>query len=158
MADSKTFMIENAPIVFRNFTGKGGPFNPEGDRNFCVLLEPEHAEFLAAEGWNVKTLDPREEGAAPQPYIQVRVNFDQRPPRVVMLTESSRTALNSGTVGSLDWADIKKADLICRGYEWEVQGKTGVKAYLKSLFVTIEEDELERKYGINTADGQAHDG
>jgi hypothetical protein len=46
----------------------------------------------------------------------------------------------------LDWADIKSSDLICRAYEWDVNGKTGIKAYLQSLFVTIEEDYLDRKY------------
>jgi len=49
----------------------------------------------------------------------------------------------------LDWADIKTADLIARGYDWNVGGKSGTKAYLQSLFVTIEEDALERKYSIH---------
>jgi hypothetical protein len=34
-----------------------------------------------------------------------------------------------------------------RPYAWDVNGKTGVKAYLKTLFVTIDEDALELKYG-----------
>jgi hypothetical protein len=48
----------------------------------------------------------------------------------------------------LDWADIRTCDLIARAYEWTVNGKTGVKAYLQSMFITIEEDALERKYAI----------
>lgn len=146
--DAKTFMVEDAQIIFRNFEGKEGPYNRPGDRNFAVILSPEMAETLLADGWNVKVMEPREEGDEPTPYISVAVNFDIRPPRVVMLTSTSRTNLNEETVGTLDWADIKTADLICRAYEWTVNGKSGTKAYLKSLFVTIEEDELERKYAM----------
>jgi uncharacterized lipoprotein YajG len=94
-------------------------------------------------------LAAREEGESDTPYIQVAVNFKNRPPRVVMITSTSRTQLDEASVDVLDWADIQSADLIARGYEWTVNGKSGVKAYLQSLFVTIEEDALEKKYSIN---------
>lgn len=152
--DAKTFMVEDARIIFRNFSGKEGPFNSEGDRNFCVVLEPDVAEQMIKDGWNVKFLSSREDGEPDTPYIQVRVNFKQRPPRVVMITSTSRTSLTEDSVETLDWADIQNADLICRGYEWSVNGKSGVKAYLQSLFVTIEEDALERKYGINNPENR----
>jgi hypothetical protein len=147
--DDKKFMIEGAQIIFRNFKGEEGPFNAKGDRNFCVILDQEVGASMEADGWNIKHLPSREDGEPDTPYINVRVNFKQRPPRIVMLTSTSRTSLTEESVDTLDWADIQNADLICRGYEWEVQGKKGIKAYLQSLFVTIEEDELERKYGIN---------
>lgn len=146
--EAKTFMIEGAQILFRNFAGQEGPFNAAGDRNFCVIIDQEDAERMLNDGWNIKYLDAREEGEPDVPYIQVRVNFKQRPPRVVMLTSTSRQSLNEDMVETLDWANIQNADLICRGYEWEVQGKKGVKAYLQSLFITIEEDALERKYAL----------
>jgi len=158
MPQAKTFTIEDARIIFRNFSGKTSPFNTDGDRDFCVVLTPDMAEFLAAEGWNVKVLQAKQEGDEDVPYINVRVNFANFPPRVVMITDTARTALTEQSVGTLDWADIIKVDLKCRGHEWEVNGKTGIKAYLKSLFITVDEDELERKYAINTEEGQAHSG
>ncbi len=142
----KTFMVEDARLIFRNFVGKEGQYNREGDRNFSVILPDDVAEQMLKDGWNVRYLAAREEGDTETPYIQVAVNFNNRPPRVVMMTSKSRTNLDEGSVEVLDWADIKMVDLIARGYEWNVNGKTGVKAYLQSLFVTIEEDALERKY------------
>jgi hypothetical protein len=146
MADKKEFLIEGAQIIFRNFKGEVTPYNPNGDREFSVIIPPELLDSLLRDGWNVKYLDSREEGEPDIPFVSVRVNFKNKPPRVVLLTDSSRTALTEESIETLDWADIKNADLICRGYEWEVQDKKGTKAYLQSLFVTIEEDALERKY------------
>jgi hypothetical protein len=148
-SESKTFTVEDAQIIFRNFSGKEGQYNREGDRNFAVILDQHSADAMLKDGWNVRFLEPREEGDPKTPYIQVAVNFKNRPPRVVMISSSGRTPLSEDSVEVLDWADIQKVDLIARGYEWTVNGKSGVKAYLKSLFVIIEEDELERKYAIN---------
>lgn len=141
-----TVVIENARIIFRNFTGKEGQLNREGDRNFAVLLEPELAKEMAADGWNVRMLKPREEGDEPTPYIPVAVSFKVRPPRIVQVTSRGRTDLGEHECEILDWVDIANVDLILRPYEWLVNGKTGVKAYLKTIFVTINEDPLELKY------------
>ena len=148
MDEAKTFMVEDARLVFRNFSGKEGQYNREGDRNFSVILDEEVAKLMFKDGWNVKYLTARDEGEGDTPYIQIAVSYKNRPPRVVMITSTSRTNLTEDSVEVLDWADIQTCDLIARGYEWNVNGKTGVKAYLQSMFVTIEEDALERKYAV----------
>lgn len=147
--EAKTFMVEDARLMFRNFAGKENQYNREGDRNFAVELPVDLAEQMLSDGWNVKYFPIRDEGDEQVPYISVAVNFKNRPPRVVLLTSSSRTQLDESSVEVLDYADIKTADLIARGYDWMVGDKTGTKAYLQSLFVTIEEDALEKKYRIH---------
>ena len=139
-------IMQDVRIIFRNFAGKEGQYNREGDRNFAVLLDDKVADEMAKDGWNVKWLKAREEGEPEQAYLQVSVNFKGRPPRVVMLTSRGRNNLGEDEVELLDWADIKMVDMIVRPYEWLVNGKSGIKAYLQSIFVTIEEDELELKY------------
>lgn len=146
MSDRKEVLIEDARIAFRNFAGKEGMYNREGDRNFSILLSPSDAEALSRDGWNVKVLKPREEGNEPQPYIQVSVSWRGRPPRIVLITSRGRTEIGEDLVETLDWAEIEKADLILNPYEWQVSGNSGIKAYLKSLYVTIREDPLELKY------------
>lgn len=145
----KTFMIEDAQIIWRNFSGKEGMYNLQGQRNFVVVLTEDIAEQMLKDGWNVKYPKPDDEGEIGNPTIQVAVRFDIRPPRVVMITTTGRTPVTEEMVEVLDWADIETADLICNGFDWTVNGKSGTKAYLKSLFVTIREDALERKYAIN---------
>jgi len=146
LRNDNNIIMEDVRIVFRNFAGREGMYNREGDRNFAVLLEDHIAEMMATDGWNVKWLKAREEGELAQAYLQVSVNFKGRPPRIVMITSRGRNNLGENEVELLDWADIRMVDLIVRPYEWAVNGKTGVKAYLQSIFVTIEEDALELKY------------
>lgn len=148
MSDIGTVTFEDAQIIFRNFEGKESQYNRKGDRNFCIVLPADVAAQMEADGWNIKTLDPRDEGDEPGYYIQVAVSYKNRPPRVVMVTSTAQTPLDEDSIEVLDWADILTVDLIIRPYEWEVNGKSGIKAYLKSLFITIQEDELEKKYGF----------
>lgn len=149
----KTFTIEGARIMFRNFSGTKTQYNHEGDRNFCVVIPDDIVPDLEADGWNVKWLEPREEGDLPTPYVQISVAYKIKPPRVVMVKSNGQVNLTEETVGVLDFAELSKVDLIARAYQWEVNGKTGIKAYLKTMFAIIEEDELERKYGSNNPVG-----
>jgi hypothetical protein len=146
--NDNTVLMEGVRIIFRNFSGKEGQYNREGDRNFAVLLDDKVATAMAEDNWNVKWLKPRseEEDDPPQAYLPVSVNFKGRPPRIVLITSRGRTNLDEDTIEMLDWADIINVDLIVRPYEWTVNQKSGIKAYLQSIYVTIEEDALEMKY------------
>ena len=140
-------VLEGRRILFRNFAGEEGRFNAKGNRNFNVVLEPEEAEAMLKDGWNIKYLQPREEGDEPLPRLEVTVKYGKIPPRVILITSKGKTQLDEDMISLLDWAEIENVDMIVRPYEWgPINGKTGVKAYLKSIYVTIREDELERKY------------
>jgi len=145
-----TLVIEDAELIlpFRNFSGREGRYNAEGDRNFSVCVDPAIADQLIADGWTVRMTRPRDEDETPKPFIQVRVSYRHRPPLVVMITSHGRTHLDENTIEILDWADIRTVDMIINGSTWHNNGKSGIKGYLKSMYVTIEEDVLERKYAL----------
>lgn len=144
-------VMENVRIMFKNFSGKEDKYNREGNRNFCVLIDdPEKAEQLASDGWNIKALRPLEEGGIPQAYLQVTVSYKNIEPNIYMVTNKNKVRLSESTVGNLDSADIKNVDLIVSPYNWEVNGKSGVKAYCKTMYVTIDEDVFAGKYNFDT--------
>ena len=161
---NNNIVIENARIGFRNFSGKEAKYNPAGNRNFCVFLDTELAKTLENDGWNVRWLKPKDEQEDEQGYLQVAVSFNKVPPKIIMITSNGKSVLDADSVSVLDWAEIKEIDLIIRPYNWVLQEgtrneKRGVKAYLKSMYITIVEDEFESKYinipteGIDTPDG-----
>lgn len=133
--------IEDAEIFWKNFSGRGSQFNAEGDRNFCVYIDPAVVPTMKEDGWNVKYSKPRDEGDEPLPYIPVKVAYENFPPKVYMVTSRNQTLLDEDTIGELDRAEIERVDLVISPYHWTLKnGNSGIKAYVDTMYVTIAED------------------
>lgn len=147
MERNNKLAIDNARIIFKNFTGKDDKFGREGDRSFSIIIEDDAlAEQLANDGWNVKPLTPRDPDEKVNHFIKVKISFKVRPPKIWLLTNHKRTLLDEDTIATLQYARIENADVVVSPWCWEVNGKTGIAAYLETLYVKIEDDPFADKY------------
>lgn len=140
-------VIEDARLIWKNFSGEESRFNRAGDRNFNVVIDdPDFADEMHRMGWNVKEHPARDEGDDPYFTIACAVSYKIRPPKICLYSGRSKTDLTEETVSTLDFADIVTADLVLNGSQWEVNGNRGIKAYVDELHVTIEQSAFGDKY------------
>ena len=149
--------IENARIVFRNLSGKPDKFNPQGGkRSFSVVIEdPEFANELKKEGWNIKQFNQSPDSdEEPAHFISVKVSYNNIPPHIYLCTSKNKTLLNEDTVGQLDYAEISNVDIVITPYQYEMNGRSGISAYVKTMYVTVVEDEFASKYEYDDLDDE----
>lgn len=156
--NSPPFVMEDVQIIYRNFEGRKTEFNDEGNRNFAVVLPPEIALTLTEWGWNVKRPKPRpgDDGEiVGDPFLPVEVGYKIRPPKITMISNLSgkKTLLGQDDVRVLDWVDIVKVDLTVRGRAWQNAQGSGIKCWLQTMYITIEEDPLDAKYAESSVGG-----
>ena len=139
--------IDDAKIIFRNFEGRGDKYNRGGDRNFSLLIEdPDTADALAENGWNVKIKPGRDEDEGPFMRLPVKVKLTDYGPNVYLVTGDRRNELDEESIGCLDNIDIESVDLDIRPYDWDVNGRTGRTAYLQSMQVVQRIDRFAARY------------
>ena len=140
-------IMSSARILFRNFSGSPDKYNKQGGkRTFSILLDEETAMRLKEDGWNVKPLKSREDDDENHYHLAVEASYKLYPPRIYLIAGKRKTELTEDTISALDYAEISNVDITIRPYSWEVNGKTGVKAYVKNMYITVVEDEFEKKY------------
>lgn len=154
-------VIEDARIIYRNFSGNPTPFDPVGGkRTFSVEIDRAQAEVLESMGWKVKYGKVKEDGEDPRIHLPVSIKYHPRlrPPTVKMITSRGQTGIDEEAIDMFDFLSFKKVDLILRPYHWEGAFGEGVKNMLQSIYVTIQEDALQLKYAdvpeIEAADSQ----
>ena len=152
MSEREVINIEDARIIWPNFEGRAEKYNRKGDRYFNVILDDEKvAQDMAEHGYNVKIRAPKDEGDKPFYYLPVKVRFDNYPPNIWLIQGKVKTRITEETVGELDHADLKSVDVTISPYTWEVEDKSGIAAYLKTMYAVVHEDAFASKYAEEEA-------
>lgn len=146
-APKNILQIDDARIIFKNFEGRGDKFNREGDRNFSLLIEdPNTADALIKEGWNVKIKPGRDEDEGDFMRLPVKVKFTDYGPNVYLVSGGRRVELDEESIACLDNIDIESVDMDLRPYDWDVNGRIGRTAYLQSMQVIQRVDRFAERY------------
>jgi hypothetical protein len=147
MANVNNINIEGALIIWKNFSGERDKYNP-GKRGFSVVIDdPVMADELSNEGWNVKERPLPEGGDSSEQEwtLPVKLNMN-RYTQVWLIVGNHKNLLDENTVAQLDVVDIVNCDISIRPYEWEMSGRSGITAYVDSMYVTIRENKFAEKY------------
>lgn len=148
-AEPKKVILQDVELIYTNFSGHAKQFNEEGRRNFNIILNEEQAETLARDGWNVRCRPPRDENEKEICTLKINLSFKGKfPPQVIMVTSTNKIPMTEDTVFMLDTARIVKADVIFNSYSYSEHDPSKISAYVETLYVIIEENELDRKYSI----------
>lgn len=151
---SDKILFTNCKIGYRNFKGEQTKYNRSGDRNFVIFLDPDLAEELARDGFNIKYPKTRddisEEDDLRLPFLKVVVKYGVSQPTAVLINGATKSAqrLTEDTIDVLDDIDIEECDIEINPYHWKTPDKEGISAYLSKIYVTQKADYFSNKYGI----------
>ena len=69
-------------------------------------------------------------------FLPIKVKFNGHGPNVYLRTGGTQNRLDEESICCLDNIDISSVDLDIRPFDWDVNGKMGRTAYLRSMRVT----------------------
>lgn len=135
-------MIEDAKILFTNFSGSPTRYNSEGGkREFSVALPLNLVEDLERDGWNVKFRKNADRELDPErPYLGVKVSYKFRAPAIWLIAGGRKQLMTEDTIGTLDNITIKTADVVIHPSVYDVRGQQGISAYVKEMYVVMDDE------------------
>lgn len=156
-------VLKGIKIAMRNFRGLDySGYNPTHKRTFWLLLDPERFDIQAMKdsGWNVREIKPRE-GYEDEPMmyrLEVEMRWDVMPPVIHMVTKKDngkykKTIMTEKSAELFDSAEIANVNLeISHGKTWFMNGKYGIKAYLKRAQIEVVTDDFDTYYEFDDED------
>jgi hypothetical protein len=141
--------VENANITwaFSHFDGREDTFNNEGDHNFTIIIDDEQeARRLMDEGWNIRTMEGREEGDPPEYLLKVKISFRFSAPAIFFLKGERRYRADEVDLVDIKRATCEQLDVIIQPSPWVHGRDSGISAYVKEMYVKIKESRFAERY------------
>lgn len=140
--------IENANVKwgFSHFDGKADTFNDEGDHNFTLVIPEEHAKQLMDEGWNIRTLEGREEGDPPEYTLKVKISYRFEAPKVYIIKGKRKFRADESDLQDIKRTTCEQLDVIITPSRWVHGRDTGITAYVKEMYAKVKESRFSAHY------------
>jgi hypothetical protein len=148
MAELNDIILENGMIAYRNFSGRPTEYKPEGGiRTVTFVIPDEWADDLRNDGWKIRYEEKKERFLLEATVLYRTKDGRPKDPKVFIVRDDNKLIhMTEETVGELDSADIVSVDAVIGPSRYNFGGKTGIKAYVNSLYIKIRENPIERKY------------
>lgn len=145
-----------AQIGLRNFEGREGRYNKDGERSFAIFLTEEQAIELINQGLNVKPPKFDEEGnQLGRSFLKVKVRFDIMPPEIFFSRgeedENGKIIIKllpMSELRTIDNADLEYCDLKVNVREWSKGPNKGKSVYLDSGVFIAKRNPMIERYNI----------
>lgn len=159
--------LEHVKIAKKNFRGiNHNGYNAQNKKTFWVILDPERFDIQAmqAQGWNVREIYRDEEHQdEPVMYrLEVEMKWDRKPPTITQVIKEDgkirKVPLTEKAAECLDTSKVTEAILeIGHGSTYSINGKTGIKAYLRRGYFETEVDPWDKYYADEDVDSPFDD-
>lgn len=144
--------ISEAHIFARNFKGEekrhnGKVVNSSGTRTFCVEIDPDIAQDLKNDGWNV-TMRLNQEDGSMFCYLPVELRYSPVHPDIYAITNGSKHSLEEDQVHQLDTRQFNKVDLVIHPSWWynDDTDEWRVKAFLAEGWFYIRQSRFAENW------------
>jgi len=146
--------LQDAKLIYPNFTGAANELNKAGERNANVLIDDLLAAQLAAIGWNIRIGKSSDPDVMPGKFIKFNINMNAKyPPRLWLISGGRRPELMAPEeFNILDYARFKSVSLRINHHIWQEKPQR-ISGYLEEGFFELLPDPLRERYF--SIDGQA---
>lgn len=132
--------------AFSHFDGREDTFNAKGNHDFQIMLEPDVAERLLAEGWNVRTMDGYEEGDPPEHLLKVKISYKYEPPKIYLIKGDRKLRADERDLADIRRDTCERIDVIITPSRWVNGPNSGITAYAKELYAKVKESRFSAMY------------
>jgi hypothetical protein len=131
---------------FSHFDGREDTFNAEGDHNFNIILPPDIADKLRAEGWAVRDMPGYEEGDPDEHLLKVKISYKYGPPKIYLIKGDRKFRADERDLADIRRDTCERIDVIITPSRWVSGPNSGISAYAKELYAVVRQSRFSEKY------------